>query len=271
LRESEVLKRKYKWNASDYDKHSSVQLEWARELIQKLNLQGSESVLDIGCGDGKVTAEIAQCLSDGCIIGVENSEEMIGLASRKFPEIKFPNLQFKKMDAGEITFKNPFDVVFSNAALHWIRDHQPVLNGVAGCLKKLGRLLFQMGGRGNAEGIIAVINRLIETDPWKPYFKHFTFPYGFYDPDIYRDWLAQAGLKEKRIELVPKNMLQKGKEGLAGWIRTTWLPYTEQVPEHLRDILIEDVVNRYLKDYPFEADGWVCVRMVRLEVEAVKL
>jgi trans-aconitate 2-methyltransferase len=266
-----MTKRKYQWNASEYEKHSSAQLEWARELIQKLDLKGHESVLDIGCGDGKVTAEIRRCLSKGTIIGIDSSDEMIDLASRKFPKTEFPNVSFKKIDAREILYKNQFDVVFSSAALHWVRDHQSVLRGVSNSLKNSGRLLFQMGGKGNAEGIIEIIHRLIKMDRWKSYFQGFVFPYGFYSPDEYRNWLDQSGLTANRLELIPKDMKQKGREGLAGWIRTTWLPYTERVPEDMKEVLIEEVVNCYLEDHPPDETGCVHVKMVRLEVEAVKL
>jgi trans-aconitate 2-methyltransferase len=266
-----MTQRKYRWNASEYDKHSTAQLEWARELIQKLNLQGNESVLDIGCGDGKITAEIGRRLSGGTVVGIDNSDEMIDLASLKFPETKFPNITFRKIDAREIPYKNQFDVVFSNAALHWVRDHQSVLRGVAISLKKHGRLLFQMGGKGNAEEIIEIIDRLIKMDRWKSYFRRFEFPYGFYGPDEYRSWLDQSGLEEKRIELISKDMKQKGEEGLAGWIRTTWLPYTERVPDDLKEELIEAVVSGYLEHHPPDDSGYVHVKMVRLEVEAMKL
>jgi len=266
-----MTKRKYQWNASEYEKHSSAQLEWARELIQKLDLKGHESVLDIGCGDGKVTAEIGRYLSEGTVIGIDSSDAMIDLATLKFPEAEFPNLSFIRMDAREISYKNQFDVVFSNAALHWVRDHQSILRGVAASLKQSGRLLFQMGGKGNAEGIIEIIHCLIKEDRWKSYFQDFEFPYGFYGPDEYRIWLDQSGLETKRLELIPKDMKQKGREGLAGWIRTTWLPYTERVPEDLREVLIEEVVSRYLEDHSPDEEGCVHVKMVRLEVEAEKL
>ena len=266
-----MKQKKYRWNANEYDKHSSAQLEWARELIQKLDLKGHESVLDIGCGDGKVTAEIGRCLPGGTVIGIDSSDAMIDLATRKFPKTEFPNMSFRKMDAREIPYENQFDVIFSNAALHWVRDHRSILRGVAASLRQSGRLLFQMGGKGNAEGIIEIIHKLMKADRWKSYFQDFEFPYGFYGPDEYRNWLDQSGLKTKRLELIPKDMKQKAREGLAGWIRTTWLPYTERVPEDLREVLTEEVVSRYLEDHPADEEGFVHVKMVRLEVEAEKL
>ncbi|MHC4459685.1 MAG: class I SAM-dependent methyltransferase [Planctomycetota bacterium] len=112
--------KKYKWNAKDYEKHSQVQQQWARELIAKLNLEGTEDILDLGCGDGKVTAEIARNTPSGSIVGVDNSSSMIELASERFPANKYPNLIFMVMDAVQLAFIEGFDVVFSNAALHWV-------------------------------------------------------------------------------------------------------------------------------------------------------
>ena len=97
--------------------------EWAEELIPKLRLTGNEAVLDIGCGIGKITARIASCMPQGCVIGIDNSEEMIKLARSKFPQTTYLNVSFQVMDARKLTFKEQFDRVFSNAVLHWIIDH----------------------------------------------------------------------------------------------------------------------------------------------------
>src|SRR5512147_1643215 len=117
----------YQWDAADYARSSSGQQQWARELIGKLHLQGSESLLDIGCGDGKVTAEIASLLTDGAALGVDNSPEMVSLARSSYPRQSYPNLDFQLADAASLPFESSFDVIFSNATLHWVMDHQPVL------------------------------------------------------------------------------------------------------------------------------------------------
>jgi trans-aconitate 2-methyltransferase len=261
---------KYEWNAEEYAKHSATQLEWAKELIPKLKLSGNENLLDIGCGDGKITAQIATCLPDGTVVGVDNSEDMIRLAQRSFPDNEYPNLSFQRRDARKLDFDEQFDLVFSNAALHWIVDHRPVLEGVKCSLKPMGRLLFQMGGKGNAHNVLAIIEDLKAEARWGQYFADFTFPYGFYAPEEYAVWLREAGLKPGRVELLAKDMKQAGKDGLAGWIRTTWLPYTDQLPAKLRGEFIAEIVDRYVNKHPPDEAGFVHVAMVRLEVEASK-
>jgi len=262
--------KSYVWNADDYAKHSSGQYKWAKELIPKLKLSGNEALLDIGCGDGKVTATLAKYLPNGCVVGVDSSEDMIVLARRTFPHEAYPNLSFQRMDARALTFQARFDKVFSNAALHWIIDHKSVLHGVQRSLKGGGRLLFQMGGKGNAQDVLAVLDGLFMEKPWREFFVGFGFPYGFYTPEEYRVWLCEAKLEPERVELVPKDMQLPGREGLAGWIRTTWLPYTERLPSDLRERFIEQIVTTYLKRHPLDESGVAHVRMARLEVEASK-
>jgi trans-aconitate 2-methyltransferase len=261
----------YSWNAIDYAKNSSNQYEWAKELIPKLNLNGTECLLDIGCGDGKVTALLSTYLPHGQVVGVDSSHEMILHARRSYPQIRYPHLSFMKMDARELTFQGSFDVAFSNATLHWIIEHPLVLQGVYNSLDKNGRLLFQMAGKGNAQDVIAVMQEMISEDSCKPYFKNFTFPYGFYGPEEYNVWLLKAGFRSDRVEFLTKDAKFKGKEGLAGWIRTTWLPFTEGVPEPLRDSFINEIAERYIAAYPLDAKGMAHMKMVRLEVQATKV
>jgi trans-aconitate 2-methyltransferase len=104
---------KHNWNADDYANNSSAQLQWAEELITKLALRGSESLLDIGCGDGKITAQLAHVVKNGRVLGIDSSESMIQRASEQFPPTTNPNLSFLHMDATEIHLSQRFDVAFS--------------------------------------------------------------------------------------------------------------------------------------------------------------
>ena len=260
----------YNWNAQDYAKNSQNQFQWARELIPKLKLIGNESLLDIGCGDGKITAELAKYLPQGRAVGIDSSKEMIRLAKQAFPNKDYPNLSFKVMDARKLTFKEEFDRVFSNAALHWIVNQNVVLKGVERALKPGGRLLFQMAGKGNAKDVLSIISKLDDEAPWKQFIGGMPFPYRFYDTLEYRAFLKEAGLVAVRVELFEKDMKHMGVEGLAGWVRTTWLPFTERLPEELKLTFVREIVERYVKRHPTDASGVVHVCMMRLEVEATK-
>lgn len=260
------------WNPADYHAHSSAQQVWARELIAKLELQPDERVLDIGCGDGKVTAEIAAMLPGGDVVGIDSSAEMIRFARLEFPTARIRNLRFEVMDARAIRFESQFDAVFSNAALHWIAsDHRAVVAGIARGLRPGGRVLLQMAGRGNAVQVLGVLDEMLLQERWRCYFPPpFEFPYGFHGPDEYRAWLGEAGLTAHRVELIPKDMVHADRQAMAGWIRTTWLPYTEHVPVALRPSFVDEIVERYIQRRPPDGAGGIHVQMVRLEVEATQ-
>ncbi len=260
----------HKWDAHDYQKSSDAQFKLGRELILKLGLRGGESVLDIGCGDGKVTAEIAARLPHGSVTGIDNSQEMIDLACRTFPRDGFPNIRFIHKDACRLDFHQEFDIVFSNAVLHWVKDHRPVLKGIYTGLKTPGRLLLQMGGRGNVADMTRVVLGITARPEWASYFRGFVPPYSFFGTEEYSKWLPEAGFKPLRIELISRDMAQQGKEGLAGWFRTTWHPFIHRVPGAMQQDFITEVVNAYLLQYPPDASNLVHIAAVRLEVEAVK-
>lgn len=257
-----------KWNPEDYAENSSAQLVWAKELIAKLHLQGNETLLDVGCGDGKITAEFAAAVPHGFVLGVDNSQEFIDYAQRHYPSRQYANLQFLTMDARKLTASRQFDIIFSNATLHWVDDHRVFLAGCSRLLSPQGRLIISCGGAGNAAEMLDVIDRLIHGQRWGHYFTTFTFPYFFYSDAQYAHWLPEAGLCPQRLELVEKDMTHQGSEGLAGWLRTTWMPYTDCVPQELREAFISDIVQDYLSVHPLDALGQSHIKMIRLEVEA---
>ena len=259
-----------KWNAADYAAHSSVQQAWARELMAKLALRGGEHLLDLGCGDGKVTAEIAQALPRGSATGVDASPQMIEFAKKTFPPRRFSNLEFHVMDARQISFPRSFDLVFSNAALHWVDDHEAILRGAAAALKPGGRLVISCGGKGNAHDVFLALRPEMRLKRWCHFFRQMPKPYFFYTPADYEKWLPKSGFQIQSLKLAAKAAAYEGSDGFATWLRSTWIPYVQRVPESLREEFIAAVTRRYLAKHPPEA-GQVYVRMVRLEIDAVKI
>jgi trans-aconitate 2-methyltransferase len=301
------------WNAADYAAHSNVQQTWARELIAQLHLRGDEHVLDVGCGDGKVTAEIAQAVPRGFVTGIDASPQMIAFAQKTFPPKKNPNLAFRVCDArdigpavlfaggtvvpnlfpgalasrrrvpvvpagrrrsqvhGEGAEPAPFDIVFTNAALHWVDDHQAFLRGAASILKPGGRLVVSCGGKGNAHDVFLALRPEMRLKRWRQFFRRLPKPYFFYSPADYEKWLPRFGFKTCRVRLSPKDAVYPGPDEFAAWVRTTWLPYTQRVPEELREEFIAAVVGCYVAKHPPDVEGRVHVCMVRLEIDAVRL
>ena len=260
----------FTWNPADYNKSSPAQQLWAQELIAKLDLSGNERVLDLGCGDGKVTAAIAENVPLGIVTGIDSSAEMIRFAREYFPSRLHPNLNFVRMDASHLTFRKKFDVIFSNAALHWISDHKPVLAGIACSLRPNGRLLIQMGGKGNADQVFGVLEVLLGNRRWGQYFEGFSYTYGFFGTEEYQQWLVESGLEPIRVELIPKDMSYPTRDAFAAWIRTTWLPWMARLPEGEQSVFIEAVIDEYLARYPAGPEGEIHIPMVRLEAEAKK-
>jgi trans-aconitate 2-methyltransferase len=301
------------WNAADYAANSAIQQTWARELIAQLQLRGDEHVLDVGCGDGKVSAEIAQAVPRGSVVGVDASLQMIEFARKTFPRGRFPNLEFHVMDAREIrpaallslsphqkeeragvrrlvaSNSKPlapalsplgrgeggkttwFDIVFSNAALHWVDDHRAFLRGAASVLRPGGRLIVSCGGKGNAQDVFVALRPEMRLKQWRKFFRKMPKPYFFHRPAEYEKWLPRFGFKTRSVKLSPKDAVYKGRDRFAAWFRTTWLPYTQRVPENLRDDFVAAVTDRYVARHPLDDAGQVYVRMVRLEIDAVRV
>jgi len=227
-------------------------------------------VLDIGCGDGKVTAEISRFVEAGRVLGIDSSKEMLTLAASTYGPTSRPNLSFQFMDARELVFHEEFDLVFSNAALHWVIDHRPVLAGIYASLKKGGRMVVQMGGEGNAGEVLSALDNLIAQEMWQQFFHDFPFPYGFYGPDEYGPWLRQAGFVVEKIELIPKEMVHESVDQFKGWIRTTWLPYLNRIPGNKRELFVDQLTQEYRSATGQLANDAVHTKMIRLEFAAQK-
>lgn len=258
----------YRWDAADYARHAASQQAWGRALVERLALTGGERVLDVGCGNGVLSAHIAARVPRGAVLGVDSSPEMIELAVATHPPATHPNLSFQVQDASDLRVDAPVDAVLSNAALHWVWDHRPVLSGIHRALRPGGRVVLSFGGKGNAEAALAVLFQAIASGPWARHFEDFPFPYYFPGPEDYGKLVEASGLIAERLELVPRDMAVAGTEGMAGWIRTTWQPYTGQVPEGERDAFIRAVAEAYVRAHPPDGNGIVHTGMMRLELLA---
>ena len=116
------------WDPRDYAVNSSSQALWAQELMERVDWRGDEVVLDVGCGDGRLTAELAARVPSGRVLGIDSSAEMVAHAQRTHPSVAYPNLRFARMDAAAIQLPREYDLVFSNAALHWVAERGTALS-----------------------------------------------------------------------------------------------------------------------------------------------
>src|ERR1700730_3809121 len=126
------------WDAAEYSRRSGLQQAMAEEVLALLDLEGPERVLDVGCGDGKITAEIAARVPRGTVVGVDSSHDMIAFASSHFGPAVRPNLRFEVADARRLPFREEFDLVISFNALHWLPEQDAALRSIRSAMKSDG-------------------------------------------------------------------------------------------------------------------------------------
>ncbi|HET6437447.1 MAG TPA: methyltransferase domain-containing protein [Anaeromyxobacter sp.] len=254
------------WNPEDYHRNASAQTGWGREVHERLGLRGDERVIDLGCGDGRLTAELAGRVPRGRVTGIDSDPEMIAFARRHFAQ---RNLAFAAGDARSFAVEGGADLVLSTACLHWVADHGAVLERCRAHLGAGGRIFFQLGGRGNCREIILAAAAVARRPPFSRHLSPFSHPWHFLGPEDYQALLPGHGFRPVRTELIEKDMVHDGKEAMLAWLTTTWMPVLGRVPEALRAGLGEAIVAEHLARRPPDRDGRTHAAMVRLEVEAV--
>lgn len=260
----------YNWNPQDYAQNSRGQEAWARELLSLIDLRPDDAVLDVGCGDGRTTASIANNVPRGSVVGVDLSADMIAHASRQHGQATHGNLRFQQADAAALPFVSEFSVVFSNATLHWVPDQRAAVQGIARALRPGGRFIAQMGGQGNFAELVATFENLARTPRWRQVVRFGEIPYRFNHPDAYESWLREYGLEVIECRLVSKDMVHQDRAALIGWLRTAWHPYTSAVPLELRDAFLQEVAAQQAAARPPDEQGRLHIEAIRLQVRAQK-
>ena len=163
----------FEFDGEKYKNASTHQKEWANKILEELKLAGNERILDLGCGDGVITNQLAEMVPDGEVLGIDASEGMIKTAK----EIESNNLIFQRLDIDNITFNNQFDIIFSNATLHWVKNHNKLLNNCYKALKQHGIIRFNFASNGNCATFFNVIKEVIFSEKYKKYFNSFEWPW----------------------------------------------------------------------------------------------
>ncbi len=242
------------WTSDSYDTHARFVSRLAGEVVEWLDIKPGEKLLDLACGDGDLTVELAKAGAD--VIGIDSSSELLAAARQK-------GVDARLMDGQAIDFENQFDAVFSNAALHWMLDQDSVLNGVHKALKPQGRFVAEFGGHGNVAAIVTAmravaIHRGGDVSLANPWF----FP----SPPVYRQMLEEHGFTVKRIGLFPRPTALA--TGMAQWLKLFRQPFFEQFGDQMDDALSE--VEELLRPALCDARSAWTADYVRLRFEAVK-
>jgi len=198
------------WNAELYEEKHDFVWEYGNDLIAILAPKQGEKILDLGCGTGQLTNKIAETGAE--VIGLDNSTEMVAKASKNYPDLKFI-----VADGTNFTFAEPFDAVFSNAALHWIKPPEAAIKCIDRILKPGGRLVAEFGGKGNVERIINGIYQVIEAreEAIEPIINPWYFP----SIGEYSTLLEKAGFEVNYATLFQRlTPLKGGEAGLKNWI-----------------------------------------------------
>jgi trans-aconitate 2-methyltransferase len=234
------------WDAKGYDEVDSLQKWIADKHLARLELGGGERVLDVGCGEGKISAEIAQRLSGGSVLGVDRSTRMISFARSHFPKSAHPNLHFETADATALPYRAAFDLVVSFNALHWVRDQDAALRGIRAALAQGGRTFLQFVPQGERRCLEDVIEETCRSERWTRYFgeRHLP-PYVHVTPEAYARLAERNGLRVERLERELCSWDFGGREGLARWADVTFVEWTKSIPKGEHAAFIADVLDLY--------------------------
>lgn len=268
--QAEDKRREFFWDASQYVDCASLQEQWNNRFFFNNYLwNGNEKVLDIGCGDGKLTAQIVKRLPKGSVLGIDNSSSMIKHAQEFYPPNTYPNLTFVLADAADRVFfqgrNDQFDLIVSFHCLHWLDDQIDILKGIRHVLKEGGKayLLFSSDGPLT---IKEAANRVAANDRWKQLFKDFQDPHHCFSEEKYLTFLCNAELKPIRIKNVTVEFKLTSNELIQN--AKSWLPHVKYLSKPLQQPFLEDLVEECKKMMPSGNDESICVYESNLEVEA---
>jgi len=258
---------KLDFDSEKYKRASSQQKAWGRKLIVELDLRGDERILDLGCGDGALTAELAELVTDGSVLGIDSSVSMIETARK---DCSSKNLRFELQDIEKIDFESEFDLVFSNAALHWVKDHRRLLANVHRSLKDRGVARFQFAGDGNCSNLIAVLQETISQKDYAGYFEDFQWPWYMPVVEQYRKLLDDAAFGEKRLWHQSADKHFESVEAMVRWIdQPSIVPFLRDVNEKDRQRFRDAVVERMI-ERTRQSDGTCFETFCRINVLARK-
>lgn len=164
------------WNANEYQTISSLQEAIATEQLSRLTLQRNKHILDIGCGNGKITAAIAERVPLGSVLGVDASQNMITFAEQHYA-LSHSSLRFAVADVRSLPYPHEFDQIVSFNALHWVPELSAALRSIHTALKPTGKALLRFVPEGDRKSIENVIEEVCHLPSWLPYFENHSRPY----------------------------------------------------------------------------------------------
>lgn len=248
---------KDEWNADVYHRVSDPQRAWGGTVLARLPLAGTELVLDIGCGTGRLTAELLQRLPGGRVVGLDLSENMLATAARHLIPAFPSRITFVRADAASLPFKGAADAIFSTATFHWVRDREGLFASLFAALKPGGRLVAQCGGAGNLERLHGRCDTLMRERRFAPHFAGWEEPWEFADAATAAARLRRAGFTDVRTGIEPAPIVLPARDAFVEFVsHVICRPHLARLADAAdRDAFMNAIATMAADDTPaFELD-----------------
>jgi trans-aconitate methyltransferase len=247
------------WNAALYHQISAPQVSWGKKVLARISVRGDESVLDAGCGTGRLTRELLEALPRGHVVALDASQNMID-AARVYLQPDFGDrLEFIRCDLLEMPFGGKFDGIFSTASFHWVLDHDRLFRNLHRALRPGAWLCAQCGGGKNLQHLLARVHTLMTSQLYSKYFAGFQFPWEFSDAETAAARMRRAGFEEIETSLEEAPTKFPNAQEYQQFVESVVLRnHLERIPDHaLRDQFLAELTRQASSDHPpFLLDYW---------------
>jgi trans-aconitate 2-methyltransferase len=248
------------WDGSSYDRISGVMQGLGASVLERLELEGSETVIDAGCGSGRVTELLAARLPHGKVIGIDGSPSMIDAAGARLAGlIQDGRVELRQCDLLELAVSEPVDAVLSTATFHWITDHERLFERIRATLRPGGQFVAQCGGKGNIDGLRSHAYLIAGREPYAEHFSSWQPPWNYAPAELTAERLERAGFQSANCWLEPSP--QEPEEPREFLSTIVLAPHMQQLPGELRESFMDEVLA--------DVGEPVVVDYVRLNIDAI--
>jgi trans-aconitate 2-methyltransferase len=257
---------RYEFDGEKYEKASSHQKEWGSRLIQELVLAGDERILDMGCGDGALSAHLALRVPRGSVIGIDASAGMIDTARGHIAD----NVRFAQKDINALDYAEEFDVIISNATLHWIKNHENMLHRVYLALRDGGVIRFNFAADGNCSRFIRATRDAMSSSAYSSFFSGFFWPWCMPTPREYGELMQRSRFTDVHIWSENADRFFPDADAMIRWMdQPSLVPFLSHLPEDRRQSFRDRVIEQMLRETRQE-DGRCFETFRRINVFARK-